>query len=341
MATKKNVDELRLVATRIQATPIEKLIRNYDWGSINFDAAKPDLEEIIWPICNELQSLQIELIPEGNLNQIRGPLNEVEATVGRIASFQLGGNDPTAIRDQIVSTLRQQSDQLFAQAHGWIPYLALKRGDVESNIARLQSSVADASQRNSDFQAFLEQKRKEVEKIVSDTREMAGEAGVAQFTTRFADEATSRGKEARFWLGATGAGGLLTIILTVLVFLGKLSPDYSTVTEATRNIILVQSLSTKVILLGILISGTFWCGRQYNVLKHLQTLNRHRADSLRTFQAFTQAANEPAGRDAVLIEATRAIFGHASTGYIRSADSAGDGNMTILEILKQSANGSN
>lgn len=215
MATKKSVDDLRAVATRIQAKPISELIRKADWGSINFDGAKPDLEEIVWPICNELLTLQIELIPESNIGQIRAPLGEIEATIGRLSSFQLGGNDPTATRDQIIRDLRGQSDQLFTQAHGWIPYLALKRGDVESNIARLQSSVKDASKRNTDFQDFLEEKKKEVEKIISDTREMAGEAGVAQFTTRFADEATKKNKEAQFWLGATAIGAVLTVVLVL------------------------------------------------------------------------------------------------------------------------------
>ncbi len=335
MATKNSVEELRDLAKGVQSTPISELLRNSEWGSINFDKAKPDLEEIVWPICNELLSLQIELIPEGQIGQIHGPLGEIDATIDRIRSFQLGGADPKATRDEIVNALRGQADNLFTQAHGWIPYLALKRGDVEANISKLQSAVEQTKQKNDEFEKWLDGKKTEVEKIVADTREMAGEAGVAQFTTRFSAEADNKRKEARRWLLATCVGGLVSVLTSVAIFVGWLSPDLSEVNADTRDIILIQSMTTKFILLGILLSATFWCGRQYNVLKHLQAQNQHRADSLKTFQAFTQAANEPAGRDAVLIEATKAIFGHTPSGYIKGSDSDGDSRLTILEVLKQ------
>ncbi|WP_204348685.1 hypothetical protein, partial [Serratia marcescens] len=73
---------------------------------------------------------------------------------------------------------------------------------------------------------------------------------------------------------------------------------------------------SKFFLLSVLIGATIWFGRTYRALKHLETINRHRANSLRTFQAFVKAASTDQIRDSVLVEAARSIFMIAPTGYV-------------------------
>lgn len=96
---------------------------------------------------------------------------------------------------------------------------------------------------------------------------------------------------------------------------------------------LLQKLSTKLVILALLFSATFWCGRVYKALKHLETINRHRAVSIQTLQAFVRAASENQTKDAVLMEAARAVFGNVPTGYVDSS-SSGDGDVKVVEWVR-------
>jgi len=84
----------------------------------------------------------------------------------------------------------------------------------------------------------------------------------------------------------------------------------------------------------VLLTATVWCGRIYKALKHQITVNRHRANSLKTFQAFVKAASDDATRNAVLLETTRSIFTNSPSGYLEGSDSASDTNTKVLEIVK-------
>jgi len=95
----------------------------------------------------------------------------------------------------------------------------------------------------------------------------------------------------------------------------------------------VQRFGGKLAALVVLFTATLWCGRTYKALKHLSTVNRHRALSLQTFQAFSQAASNDVTKDAVLMEATRAIFGSTATGYLDSKGGA-ESDLKIVEIAK-------
>ena len=100
--------------------------------------------------------------------------------------------------------------------------------------------------------------------------------------------------------------------------------------------IIVQKFGSKVAVLGILIAATVWCGRNYKSLMHLATINKHRALSLQTFQAFSHAASDEQAKDAVLMETTRTIFGNNPTGYIDQKSESCDSKSRIIEIARLS-----
>ena len=83
----------------------------------------------------------------------------------------------------------------------------------------------------------------------------------------------------------------------------------------------------------VLFTATLWCGKTFKALKHLSTVNRHRALSLQTFQAFSHAASDDPTKDAVLMEATRAIFGSTPTGYL-DAKGGSESDLKIIEIAR-------
>ena len=61
--------------------------------------------------------------------------------------------------------------------------------------------------------------------------------------------------------------------------------------------------------------------------------------SLQTFQAFSHAASDEQTKDAVLMEATRAIFGNTQTGYIDGVEVTPESKVKILEVVKSVVSG--
>jgi len=101
-----------------------------------------------------------------------------------------------------------------------------------------------------------------------------------------------------------------------------------------------QKLTTKLAILLVLITATAWCGKIYKALLHQSTVNRHRALSLQTFQAFSSAASDLQTKDAVLMQTTKAIFGDAGTGFVESGQKGSEGDIKVLEVLKSFLPGS-
>ncbi len=82
----------------------------------------------------------------------------------------------------------------------------------------------------------------------------------------------------------------------------------------------------------MLITATTWSAKNYRSLKHLGFVNRHRALSLRTLQAFTAAASDEQSKDAVLVEATKAVFNAGATGYLDGSASSVSSEQTIKVV---------
>ena len=84
-------------------------------------------------------------------------------------------------------------------------------------------------------------------------------------------------------------------------------------------------------MLAILFTGTLWCARNYKALRHLAIINKHRSNSILTIQAFANAAHDLHTKDAVLLEASKAIFGTVPTGFVNSNI---DSDLKFVEVAR-------
>ena len=85
---------------------------------------------------------------------------------------------------------------------------------------------------------------------------------------------------------------------------------------------MISFLAVRVFVLSILTYGITFCARNYSSNRHNFTVNSHRKDALSSFEAFVQSTDIPAVKDAVLLQATQAIFSPQSTGYGKAGESA-------------------
>lgn len=327
MATSDQVQKIRSIADTLTKIPIDTLVSNQQkWGSISFENARRDLE-LMYGLANHLKDLPIDIVPDGIATSFFNLLNQANTAVQRITAFTIESGNPTGQRDEIVGQIRVYAEQLLTTTQAWIPFLAYQKGDVQRNIEALNKSVEDANDILVKAKRETGEKTTELAGIISAAREASASAGVGVFTSDFAGQVTTLESSASNWLIATAVLAALTIVVAALSILLPISKDAS-------NAQVIQFMTSKIVVLIVLLTATVWCGRVFKALKHQSVISNHRANALKTFQAFIKAASDEPTRNAVLLETTRSIFAISPSGYLESTDSAADSGTKVLEIFK-------
>ena len=309
--------------TRYEET---ELIRRPEWGAITFEVATQDID-VARSIAGDLSTMPLSHLADQAAQEIAAQIPAVSSYLQQIDEFRLEGN-ATANRDNIASNLKSSVEALLTSANSWIAYLAYKRGDIEERVKQTETALAEAKAKLDEAESYAVEKREEVDKIVTLAREASASAGVATFTHEFDDEARRLAAGSKKWLGAVISLTILTSAAALASFFWPSLPDNANSWLTLRHVV------AKVSVIAILFTGTIWCGRIYRALTHQRSINRHRALSLKTFQAFVQATDDPATRDAVLMAATKSIFGNVPTGFVDERGATQDTSVNVLEIGK-------
>lgn len=329
VATKESVQRILDSIEKITHVPIEKLIENRDWGTLNFEGARRDLETI-FSLCAHLAALPLDILPDEVAETFFHHLTAANGPVDRVKQFNLDSGNPAGTRDEIVAQLKDQAKKVLTVTQSWIPFLAYQQGDVQRNIKELTAAADRANVIVNDALTFAETKKIEINGIISAARDASASAGVAVFTFDFETQATEMETDAKTWLLVTASLAGVTLLVAVGSFFLPIGKD-------ATNAQIFQFITSKIVPLVVLLTATLWCGRIFRALKHQAATSRHRGNALKTFQAFVKATSDEVTRNAVLLETTRSIFAIAPSGYLEGSAPPPEANSKIFEIFKGSA----
>lgn len=325
MADENQVKALMQSIEKILEYQDKSLVSRPEWGSISFAKAEKDFDRI-FSVLGYLKVLPLEYLTDTSVKDIGDKISQLEEPFKNINAFNIEAGGTPQSRDGFVTAIHRGADNFFASSAPWLPFLAYQKGDVTKNIDALSASVQEARTMVDAAKKGIEAKVAEINDIIVKAKEASASAGAAVFTHDFKKEAEERAGQARPWLYATGAFGTATVLLAILTWFwtqGGLDAGQ-----------IIQKVASKVVALSVLVTGTLWCGKIYKALMHQSTVNKHRALSLQTFQAFSAAASDNQTKDAVLMETTRAIFANTATGYISPEAESNETESRIIEIAK-------
>ncbi|MDF1804990.1 MAG: hypothetical protein ABNH49_07505 [Hyphomonas sp.] len=331
MANEAQVTELQEYVAEISKIDVAGTLAKADWDSMNFNDCADDLRTII-SMVKPLGSLPVRLLPNRHIGEIIGKLKSFTGIVKQIEAFTLADN-ASSNRESLAAQLKGQVEQIYSVLAPHAAYLALYAGDMDRTIQSLEELRTRTSDEVEEFKLNLSKSKEEIGSILISAREAAGAAGVGAFSSDFEETANEQDKEAKLWLGAAAALGTASIVAAVASYFLPIAAD------ATAAQI-VQLTTSKIVVLGLLLSTTYWSGRQFRALRHQISVNRHRANSLKTFQAFVKAAADDGTRDAVLMETTRSIFAITSSGYLgNQGEPSGQDGLKIVEMIRGASSG--
>ena len=315
----KKVNNLKKELQRILNLDQSKLIRRREWGEFHFEEIQSNIERT-YRLAQQLINLPLERLLEKTIDNINALTRQVADSFEQLDRFRLefAGNSTKSYH---VRSIQQSTNPFFETSAPWVPYLAYQRGDIDQNIEKITRSAKEVEK----TVTAAKKGASEMEEIIAKAREASAKAGAAVFTKDFENVAGKMEKSAKIWLrGTIGAA-----FVTVVVALGMWFWTESGLDQGQ----IFQKIGTKMVILAVLLTGTIWCGRNYRALKHLATINNHRAISIRTLQAFSSAAAQTQTKDAVLMEATRAVFGNVPTGFIGQQTSS-DSDLKVIEVAR-------
>ena len=325
MATKETVDELVVLVSEITKRDVGDVVRNDKWGEYNFDDCRDDLE-VAYAVIRPFPELPIESLLQANAVDMQNQLGLLRDAINNVTEFTVRGDAPEQKRNELAGALIEQAQATWNQIAPWIGYLFFQAGDVSEGLKKIAESRGHVDNALKDFLEKADDGQTRIEKAVTAAKEVAGKAGVGHFTENFANEAKGQNTAAHRWLAATVLFAIATAA-AALIF-----GNASEVPDAIPA--LLQYTTMRIVILGLLFTGTIWCGRMYKTNKHQESINKHRANALQTFQAFVEATIDPAVRDAVLMETTRSIFTITPSGYLGEPDNRSETGSKVVEVIK-------
>ena len=329
MLSKETANNIRNVQARIAEIGKKKLVDRPEWGTINFEQSREDIDVVI-SLSQELENLPTSLLTEMRGSQLYNAMAAAYKCLKEIDRFSIENDArPSERRDHLCNKLERAADDLQNGALLIIPFLAYRRVDSAGRKEAMDRFEDSAGKILSAAAEKLKDKDDEIQDILRKAQDAGASIGVATFTTEFAAEAKKLTIRSRGWLAGAAILGILTIAAAIGSYFWPPVSSEAGPWETIRN------FGSKAAILAVLFASAVWCGRIYRALVHQAAVNNHRAISLKTFQAFVKATDTPEVRDAVLLAATNAAFGSVPTGLVDQ--SAGDGPaFAVTEIGKPS-----
>lgn len=325
MATQETTDKLVSLASEIIEREVATVVRNSDWGTYNFEECRDDLESA-YSVIRLLPELNLESLLEDMTQGIISHLTTLRDSINAVTEFTIQQDAAEQNRNQLAKVLSNASKTAWQQVAPWIGYLYFQTADVTTSLKKIAETGGHVDDALKDFLEKRDEAQDQIGAAIRAAKEVAGKAGVGHFADDFSDEADDRLTGANWWLGATIVFAAATAFAAYKIGnVSQLPTDLGP---------LLQYTTMRAIILGLLFTGTIWCGGQFKTNKHQQSVNKHRANALKTFQAFVGATNDPAVQDAVLMETTRSIFAITPSGYLGGSKSGPDAGSKIVEIVK-------
>lgn len=232
----------------------------------------------------------------------------------------VGDYDPRQRRSEIMQSITHDYQEFYQHL------LNLKIFSIkgESLHAEVEELVQQAQKGISEIQEQKEQVNETLEIV----KKVSSVVGVSKFEEVFAKQARQNQMIAYVWLffSVLVAGIIGLILWWIFDHLADVIQD------GIDFQISLQIFLSKILFFSFASVVFYQVVKNYNANMHLYTLNKHRANSLASFQAFVKSTEDPKVRDAVLIQATRSIFEAGQTGYVSSPDVA----MPNIETIKLS-----
>lgn len=267
---------------------------------------------------NEITSLREEMVKDRE--RLRISADEVSTRSREKMEDALNDQEKKlrAAQAQIQKNLEQMGKQQEAVLNADRERISKRVAEIESNTtAQLEQAML---KQESELKVQLER----INAVVTQVEENAKGKAVGLQSHEFNDLAKGYQEMSGLWfvLALWAGYGLYWYIEGLQV-----------PTNIKDPVILAEHLIPRLIAVTLLSTALIFCIRNFSAQMHNLVVNRHRQKALRTFEVFAGATSDPATKNAVLVQATQAIFAPQPSGYLKTDQEVPQMNQ-VTEIVR-------
>jgi len=206
----------------------------------------------------------------------------------------------SAIKTNNVETIKALEDQLTN-------IIRESNNTVEKHESYMKTALSEANTLLTSISNTDRTARNHLESI----QNISAESVISHYDGLFASEA----KRSTYWSWGWLVGTILC--MGSIVFLGVINPFWAWKFDPSDPHQLYKLLGSKISVMAVLFFFLYWCAKNYMVLQHNITVNRHRQNALGTFEAFVKSAEnqDVMIKNALLMQASQCIFNQQPSGY--------------------------
>ena len=333
------------VITNLKDLNIEDIIPQ---GVINLPKFRSALEKL-----EEIQKLIVEMtdivevnpkIPELVKTKVTEFENRILNFVKRIEELPKGLTaDKIAIRkdkllDQIENfyTLNftiqspQVSDLLLTYCT--IKSFDKKGGDINNILEKAIKGQEDINT----IKENIEKKEDDINIIIGEFRKKASLKTVSDYSLVFKKLYDEHSTKAKKWLNTGYVLSAVFICSFLAITISNILP--TEIFDVTTNKLIrydITNLLSKLIIIAIQIYLISFSFRQFNINKHIATINNHRQNALDSYKLFDQTISkeDKLSHNNLMLQVAKAIYEQTSSGYLSDKSNRGV-NSGIVELTK-------
>ncbi len=296
------------------------------------DFSFSDVHHLILEVYNNLTKITQnpdfwDLLPENIRNNSISPFTEITNVVQQIKDFNPAQGANQSTRDSIANNIRSYYSQLYTPVFLPLEIFNVKKSLSSGNIQQLSKEAQDTI-------TEINKQKAKGEELLKAIQEAAAVGGASKFAGVFGEESRKHKVSANIWLfiSTISAGLILWFLYDTFT---NLTNALKSITTGGDISITLQLFFAKILILSFLSVVFYQIVKNYNANMHLSITNKHRENSLKTFQSFVESTSDPKTRDIVLVQATQTIFTTGDTGYITSKDGMAS-SFDAVKLIEQS-----
>ena len=229
-----------------------------------------------------------------------------------------------------ISQLRKEYQEHITSIKNINETLTNKINEAEQQISAIKKSRSELTENHiSELENILQSDKEKIEETLHNAQTSLEKINadsalkvIRPYSLDFKSASDTHLSSSKIWLTCS----IISIVLCLSWGIYCLKSNISVGSDIP---LLVNYITSKVIITIILASSLIWCARRYKIALHLHTINLHKANALNSFEAFIAASDSQSVRDAVILQTTQTIFSNENSGYLDI-----EGNNTSLPALQ-------
>jgi hypothetical protein len=260
-------------------------------------------------------------LPVHRLHELHTALNNIYAKLSELHNFVRTPDRTDQDQQRTFIQFFQNNDAGFYVRSREIAWQGIVEGITLSNRKTLNNTehIGKANANASEIANILG----DMKKLQATAKEEAVKTGISKHAGIFDDQAKTHRTNASLW-------GFATIILIAANFklLFYFYGEVGTVEKVSVQLAILILLVISLVSYGIVVTV-----RSYFAEKHNQTINRHKANCLGTYETFTESAPDDI-KSVILQYTTQTIFSQFNPGYLNSSKDPIQSPSPTIELLR-------